>query len=50
MNKSKDKKVHAFPKTICPKVKLIVSLDFEPTYYNVAVEHVSHNTMRIYRA
>ena len=31
-----------FPKNICPKVNLIVQLEFELTYYDVSVQIISH--------
>ena len=31
-----DKRVHAFPKGICPKVNVIAWLEFEPAYYEPA--------------
>ena len=34
---SKDKGIHAFPKCICPKVNVIVRLEFELDYYDFAV-------------
>ena len=36
------KRVHAFPKGISPKVNVIVGLEFELAYYDVAVKQVSH--------
>ena len=41
-----DKRVHAFPKGINPKVNLIARLKFELTCYNVAVQNVSHYTTK----
>ena len=41
-----DKMVHTFSKGICPKVNVIVRLEFELTDYVIAVQHVSHNTPR----
>ena len=38
----RDKEVHAFPKSITLKVNLIARLEFELTYYNVAVQHISN--------
>ena len=38
------KGVHNFPKGISPKVNLIAQLDFELTYYNAAVQYISHYT------
>ena len=34
---------HAFPKGIIPKVNFIARLEFELTYYDVVVQHVSHH-------
>ena len=31
-----------FPNSICPKGKEIVWLEFELTYYDVVIQHVSH--------
>ena len=39
-------KVQTFPKSISSKVNVIAQLKFELTYYNVSVQHVSHDTMR----
>ena len=36
------KGVHAFPKCIRSKVSVIARLEFEPAYYDVAVQHVNH--------
>ena len=36
-----DKRVHTFPKSINPKVNVIVQLEFELVVYNVKVIHVS---------
>ena len=33
-----------FPNGVSPKVNVIVRLGFELTYYNIAVQHVSHYT------
>ena len=38
----RDKGVHAFPKSISPKVNVIVWLEFELTHYDVVVQHFSH--------
>ena len=40
-----DKGVLNFPKDIYPKVNVIARLGFEHTYYDVAVQHVSHYAM-----
>ena len=37
-----DKKVYTFPNGISPKVNVIVQLEFELTYDDVAVQHDSH--------
>ena len=39
------KEVHTFPKIIILKVNVIAQLECEPTYFEVAVKHVSHYTM-----
>ena len=31
-----DKQVHTFPEDICPKVNIIMLLEFELAYYDVA--------------
>ena len=33
-----DKEVHTFPEDINPKVNIIARLEFEPTYYDLAVQ------------
>ena len=38
------KGVHAFPKSINPKVNAITQLEFELPYYDAAVQHISHDT------
>ena len=38
-----DKNVLLFPKGISPKVNVIVLLYFQLAYYDVTVQHVSHN-------
>ena len=43
----RNKGVHNIPKGISPKVNRIVRLEFELTYYDDAVQHVSHNDMNI---
>ena len=40
-----NKGVHTFFKGICVKVNVIVQLESELAYYNVAVQHISHNAM-----
>ena len=42
----RDKRVHAFPKGISPKMKIIVQLEFKLTQFEVAVHHFSHYAMR----
>ena len=41
-----DKGVHAFPKGICPKVNVIVRLEYRLTYYDSAVHCFNHYTTR----
>ena len=41
-----DKGVHTFPKGICPKVNIIVRLEYELAYYDSAVNRFNHYTMR----
>ena len=41
-----DKVVHIFLNSIDPKVNVIAQLEFELTYYDVPVQHVSHHIMR----
>ena len=36
-----NKDVHAFPKSISPKVNVIARLEFEPAYNDIVVRHVS---------
>ena len=38
------KRVRTFPKCISLKVKLIARLEFEHTFFVVAVQHISHYT------
>ena len=40
-----DKGVHTFPKGICPKVNVIVRLEYELAYYHSAVHRFNHYTM-----
>ena len=42
----RDKGVHTFYKVICPKVNTNEGLEFELAYNNVAVQHVSPDTIR----
>ena len=37
-------RVNTFPKNICSKVNARVRLGFELVYYDVAAQHISHNT------
>ena len=37
-----NKSVHAFPKSINPKINITAWLEFELTNYNFAVQNVSH--------
>ena len=37
-----DRRVHAFPKNICPKVSSIAQLEFELAYYDSAVQPLHH--------
>ena len=37
-----DKGVHTFPNGICPKVNVIVRLEYELAYYDSAVHHFNH--------
>ena len=41
-----DKRVHTFPKGICPKGNITAQLEFELAYYNPTVQHFYHYTMR----
>ena len=36
--------VHTFPKGICPKVNVIVRLEFKLVYYDSTVQHFNHYT------
>ena len=40
----RDKRVHAFPKSISPKVNVIARLEFELAYSEVAILNVNHYT------
>ena len=42
----KNKGVHSFTKGICPKVNVIVRLEFELAYYDSVVLHFNHYTTR----
>ena len=37
--------VHAFPKSIIPKVNMIVRLEFKLAYHDVTVHHISRYTI-----
>ena len=39
-----DKRVHTFPKGICPKVNVIARLEYELAYYDSAVHRFNHYT------
>ena len=39
-------RVHAFPKGICSKVKIMAQREFEFAYHNVTIQKVSHYAMR----
>ena len=41
-----DKRVHTFPKGICPKVNVIARLEYQLAYYNSTVHHFNHYTPR----
>ena len=41
-----DKGVHTFPKGICPKVNVIVRLEYELAYYDSIVHRFNHYTTR----
>ena len=38
--------MHTFPKGICPKVNIIVQLEYELAYYDSTVHHFNHYTTR----
>ena len=40
-----DKCAITFPKGISPKINVIVLLEFELTYYDIAVQHITHYAM-----
>ena len=40
-----DKGVHAFPKSISPKVNMIVKLELKLTNFNAGFQHISHDAM-----
>ena len=40
-----NKKINNFPKGICVKMNIKVYLEFELAYFEVAVQHFSHNAM-----
>ena len=39
-----NKRFHAFPKGISPKVNVIAQLNFELAYYDIVVQYISLNT------
>ena len=39
----RDKEIHTFPKEICPKVHVIVQLEFELAYYDIPVSGDSYS-------
>ena len=41
-------RIHAFPKGISPKVNVIMQLQLELAYYDVAVQLFSHNTTKVF--
>ena len=41
MNNWRDNSVHAFLKSITLKMNVIVQLEFELTYYDVTIQHIS---------
>ena len=41
-----DKRVHTFPKGICPKVNIIARLENELSYYDSAIRRFNHYTTR----
>ena len=41
-----NKGVHIFPKDTNPKVNIIAWMEFEPAYYDAAVQHISHYTTK----
>ena len=42
-----NKRVHAFVKSICPKVIVTARPEFELAYYDVIFQNVNHNTTEI---
>ena len=40
------KRVHTFPKSICPNGNIIVRLEFELSYFHVAIQHICHYAMK----
>ena len=45
-----NKGFHAFPDCICPKVNVIMQVEFELAYYNITVQHVNHYVIIIIAA
>ena len=43
-----DKGLYTFLKDSCPKVNVIVQIDFELVYYDGAVQHLRHYVMGIH--
>ena len=42
----RNKRIHTFPKGISLKVNVIVRLEFELAYYDIAIQHVNHDTIK----
>ena len=43
-----DKRVHTFPKGICPKINITARLEYELAYYDSAVHCFNHYTTRTF--
>ena len=43
----KDKRIHAFPMGISPKVNVMVWVNFALVYYDVSIQHVYYYSMVI---
>ena len=39
--------VHTYPKVISPKINVMARLEFELSYDDVEVQHMSHNATRV---
>ena len=39
--------VHTLSKSICPNVNEVARLGFELTFYDIAVQHISHHGIKI---